>query len=358
MARQSTAQMTAVRQGSARQRAILKLPDTICASVLNKLKADAPSRVARVEFTGAKPVEIGIASDVLYVPALHLPVWRERIVPIEANADDDAYLELQRAAWSGQLMAHALFTNVEEWDEDVCVLSNLYSHNFYHFLEELYKVVILERGGFTGKYLFSPFPSRLAQEAPAFTRELLNLLAIAPERIVQVSRPTMLRAAWFTSRISHVDTLQYPGVFFALRNALRAAVSGPSLGRRLWLDRQTSRVLVNQQEVHDCLHRHDFTILDMAELPVDRQIAAAMQAEVLAGPHGAALIHSMFLDEGSTVIECFSPAYVNFHILEVAANLRHRYIQMVPTNTEAAPYPHHGDVAVDCRHLRLVLQQL
>ena len=341
------------------RRLTLAVPDLVCASVLDQLRAESPSRISRVDFDGGgKPVEVAAAEEVLYVPALHLQVWHDRIVPSEANSDDDAFPELQGASRAGEVMAHALFANVQQCDEDVCVLSNLYSHNFYHFIEELYKVVILEHSGFIGNYVFSTFPSRISQELPKFSIEFLDLVGIKRDRILHLGRPTVLRSAWFTTRISHADTLAYPDVFFALRQALLGAIDGPGLGPRLWLERRQDRILVNAPEVHERLSRHGFTIVDMAELPVARQIAAAREADVLGGPHGAAMVHCMFQKVRSTVIECFSPEYLNPSVLEISRILEHLYIQLVQTAGPGFEYPYGGNVEINMTHLKLVLEKL
>lgn len=341
------------------RRVTLAVPDLVCASVIDRLRTEAPSRVRTVEFAGdARPPEVAQADGVLYVPALHLQVWRDRVIPAEANADLDSVPELMSEAAAGRIMAHALFTNVDECESPVCVLSNLYSHGFYHFIEELCKVVILERSGFTGGYAFSAFPSRIAQQVPRFARELLGMLGIAPARIVSIARPTVLRDAWFATPVALADTPRYRGVFGALRGALAAAADGPGLGPRLWMERRESRTIANPAPVRECLARHGFEIVDMAELSAAQQVAAAIGAQVLAGPHGAAFVHAMFMKEGSTVIECFSPTYNNPSVLEICSAMRHRYFQIVQTNTPLRPYLHGGNVEINCVHLDLVLQSL
>lgn len=340
------------------RRVTLAVSKTRCTSVIEQLKDESPSRVARVDFGDASAVEVGIAAEILYIPALHLQIWRDAIVPYEANTDDDAFRELHAASHQGRSIAHALFTNVAQCDGDVCILSNISSHDIYHYFEELYKVIILERAGFVGRYVFSAFPSRISQDLPGFSIELLDLLGIARDRVVHVDRPTVFRTAWFTTRIAHADTLAYSNVFFALRNRLAAAASGPAPGPRLWLAGRETRTLVNAEEVHGCLRRHGFTIVDLADASAGQRISAAMNADVIGAPHGSALVHSMFMKEGSTVIECFSPQHIKFHIGAVLRNLKHRYLQMVQTNTARDPYRYGHDVEVNCEHLGNVLEML
>jgi Glycosyltransferase 61 len=142
---------------------------------------------------------------------------------------------------------------------------------------------------------------------PSFATEFLELLGIGRERILlDVSEPTVFRSAVLTTLVCHRDAIVHRGVFFALRDAVLAAdVSRePSLGERLWIVRgrqapQKRRDIVNAQEVEECLERHGFTSVDMAGLSVRRQIAAVRNAEVLGGPHGSGLVHSIFLPEAA-----------------------------------------------------------
>jgi hypothetical protein len=76
---------------------------------------------------------------------------------------------------SGRATLSGPLDSVERVDDDVCILSNMYSHNFYHFVEELNKVIILERGNFQGRYVVSTHPSHLSPVLPNFSLEFLDL---------------------------------------------------------------------------------------------------------------------------------------------------------------------------------------
>lgn len=308
--------------------------------------------------------------DLVYLPERHLQVWRNYIIPTEADTDPDAVPMLFDAKQSGaraDIRMQKDLSVVAVEHREVCVLSNLHSHNFYHFIEELYKVVVLERHGFAGQYVVSPFATWIAPTLPAFATELLEMLGIPQGRILTLAAPAVLRNAWLTSHIAHNNVADYPGVFLALREMLLAAAEGPSLGPRLWLDRCSRyRKLVNREEVEECLRRYDFTIVDMSALPVAGQIAAAAAADTLAGPHGAGFVHSMFLRRHSTVVECFSPEYLHPCVLHICGLLGHRYFNLTypaaPSretgNLAACLYKYGEDIAVDCSHLELVLQSL
>ena len=65
------------------------------------------------------------------------------------------------------------------------------------------------------------------------------------------------------------------------------------------------RRTVNARDVDKVLTRFGFQVVDMGTMPARRQIAVSSRARCLAGVHGAAFVHTMFLAECSTVIECF-----------------------------------------------------
>ncbi|HVH75856.1 MAG TPA: glycosyltransferase 61 family protein [Stellaceae bacterium] len=336
-------------------------------SVLDLLKSEKSQAVETVNVPGGKPVEVVRVDELIYLPERHLQVWRNHIIPVEANTDPDAVPLIFSGNYQVDVRTHKDLLVVNTLDEEVCILSNLHSYNFYHFIEELYKVVVLERNGFAGKYVVSPFPSSIAASLPTFALELLRLLGIPEERMLSVAAPTLFRNAWLTSHIAHNNVAGYPAVFFALRDTLLAAAEGPSLGPRLWLDRGgRHRAVVNREEVDECLRRHGVTAVEMSELPVARQIAAVAAADTLVGPHGAAFVHSMFLQERSTVIECFSPEYLHPCMLDICALLGHRYFNLTypaapsyETGQLAARlYKYGGDIAVDCNHLDFLLQSL
>ena len=331
-------------------------------SVLDQLRDREPDRVAAVEFgrpDEGPAVEVAARQEILYLPELQLQIWRDRHFPLEANADPGAPGEIQGLIDGGSALAAARPTEAEEITSDVCILSNVYSHYFHHMLEELYKVTILERIGFSGQYVFTRLPSPVSARLPSFSEQFLAALRIDRGRISYCDRPTRFRSAWLTTRISHYDTHLYKGVFFALRDALIAGAAPPDIapGPRLWLDRRgLLRTVVNRDEVNERLGRYGFAVLDMAEFPIAQQIAIASRAEILGGPHGSALVHAMFLPSRSTVIECFSPLYINPPVIQMCLNLHHRYFQIVAPHSGNHPYQHGADVHVDLLQLDLALQ--
>jgi capsular polysaccharide biosynthesis protein len=97
----------------------------------------------------------------------------------------------------------------------------------------------------------------------------------------------------------------------------------------------------------------------MGDLSVCRQIAIASGAEVIAGPHGAAFAHAMFMEPGSTVVECFSPEFINSANFcpEICCLLQHRWFMLVHSNARGA-YPYGEKLKIDTFQLELLIRSL
>ncbi len=278
-------------------RAPLDLDALVCRSVIAKLSQTAPGKLEEVLFDGGGRVHVATVDDVLYLPELRLQVIEDAVVPEEAILDPWNLGFEQRNAWHGAGERYRSPFAVREANETVCILSNFYSYNFTHWLEELLKVTILERIGFVGRYVVSSMPP--------FALEFLRLLGIAADRVdVEVVEPTVFRSAVYTTAI-HFDALDVcPDAFLAVRAAILASVEDvrSPFGQRLWLDRGpnvvfSDRDLVNPDEVHACIERHGFERVDIGSLALEIQLAAARDASVIAGAHGSAFTHCMFMKE-------------------------------------------------------------
>lgn len=238
---------------------------------------------------------------------------------------------------------------------DVCILANLFSRNFTHWHEELLKVVCIEAAELPCTYVLSGLPQ--------FAPELLGLIGIPPERIIEVDRPLRFPSVLLPAAISYENITDYPVVFQALRERLlRACADHPpsSAHRRLWLTRgaqtRLGRQLVNSEAVGRILERHGIEQVDLGGLPVIQQMRLARDADVMAGLHGSAFVHTQLMRQGSAVVECFSPLYLNPTYTNIYRLQRHRYSLVVTTHSQLFPYPHGEDVEVDLPQFELALE--
>lgn len=335
---------------------LVDIQATRCVSILNGKTVDCGLDRFEFLFRGITKIEGVRCNNVMFFPHCGLQVIDRQFVPLEAVFDSYA-LTLMQQRHGGTEKGTATEGDTDFLAGDFCILSNCFSRNFAHWTEELFKVIVLEDYGFTGNYL--------VPDDPGYCREFMRLIGIPDERMLgDRHRPTQFERVFYTTQIGHLDVLDYPEVVYAFREILFAVCPDDfSLGDRLWLDRKrlvrnNNRALVNEDEVFEILRQYDVNVVDLGEYTLCEQIAAARSMKVLSGPHGAAFVHSLFMNPNSTVIECFSPMHLNPSCIELYQLLQHRYVQVVPVNTVYEPYPHGNRLELNLNHLRLVLENL
>lgn len=335
----------------------IPLSELVGGSVL-ELARQVGRRIEKISFGDKTPlIEAAMMQDVYYLPSAlaegqSIQIVGNRQLPLEAVFDEFTVRFVRQ-----NLLKRGL-TELPECeqtiDAPVCVLGNVFSRNFGHWHEELMKVIVLEKTSYECNYVIA--------KLPAFAKELLGLIGIAPERILEVQRPVRFRAALFTTAVSYRNVAEYPGVLFGLRERLLAAdcCGQPEIGPRLWFDRgkqtRLGRKLVNEEEVWQLLDRYRFKRVDMGSLSLLSQIAIARNARVISGLHGAQFVHTQLMNPRSWVIECFSPMFLNPTYTDIYRVLQHFYAQVTNRNVPVSPYAHGSDVLVDCRQLDLALR--
>jgi capsular polysaccharide biosynthesis protein len=287
----------------------LHLNDLVAHSIIEEALKRNPSTVRAVGSTA----HVLSVDNVLYVPSLGLQIVDDRLVPSEGIVDTSNLAFLQRrfdrGGASEEEIACLSFSFTPQYvDDEVCILSNVFSRNFSHFTEELFKVLILERAGHTGPYAYTALPS--------FAFEFWDALGLDRRRLTRVtSDPVVFRSALYTTNLNFLDLSKCVDVFFELRERMFTATTGISspYGSRLWLDRgptlDPERALVNSDEVDSYLGGYGFTRLDIGDLPLLEQIAAARSADVIAGPHGSAFMHCAYMNAALRSWKFFRPTF-------------------------------------------------
>lgn len=324
-------------------------------SVISEGLSENKYDVRPVQIDSGSVAHTASVENVLYHPAAGLQIIDGCYVPIEGIIDPWNLGHFQEQNRGVVLSAsRAPFV-----DADVCIISNMFSRNFTHFTEEMLKVVTLEKAGFTGSFVH--------KKLPPFGLEYLDALGIDRRRLLRArGEPTVYRSAVYTTNVFFGDISKCPAIFFELRQRLLDASANikSRCGHRLWLDRgsSSSRIrqdrVVNPEEVDACLDAYGFRHLEIGQLPLLEQVAASSNADVIAGPHGTAFMHCMYMKPESTVIEIFSPHYLNGYSFEICRVLRHRYVMSVHDNADHNPYLYGTDIYVNCGQLRLALQAL
>ena len=331
-----------------------------CGSALQHARDASQSPLDVRQWPGEPPIFVCQTKDVLYLPSAlaagqSLQVIADSFVPVEAIFDQETLEFVKQRRIAKNVISYDDDFDVQHVDQDVCILGNVFSRNFTHWHEELFKVCILRAAGIECDFVLSGLP--------AFARESLRLLGIPESRIHETDRPTRFRSAFYATPINYDNVWQYPGLLLSLRHALLAAAETdpPDLGPRLWLDRgeqtRLGRKLINTEEVFRCLEEFDFQRFDMGAVPLARQIAVAQRMQAIAGLHGSQFVHTQLMPPKSLVVECFSPLHMNPTYTSIYHVLDHRYCQITGQNTAAYPHRHGGDMEIDCLQLRLALRQ-
>lgn len=305
------------------------------------------------------PLKITALNETLYLPGIFEPqqglcVTLDGIVPNEAIGDWNLGHMMCRFEGPGPRYENEFETDY--CSEEVCVLGNIYSRVFGHWTEEMLKVVILEHAGFEGVYVLS--------DMPRFAHDFLKLAGVSEARVLDIREPTIFRSAVFPTRVDHDNIDRYGNVLNMLRESLFSRIDaepGP-FGPRIWLDRsamvENGGVLINRDEIQECLEQYGIVSVDMAGIPVAEQVRAARDMRLACGVHGSQFVHVQFMPAGSSVVECFSPSYVNPSVITICRALSHRYNQIVAVNTPVLPYPHGRDMLLNRDHLDLVLSKM
>lgn len=107
--------------------------------------------------------------------------------------------------------------------------------------------------------------------------------------------------------------------------------------RRIYLTRNDGgrRRIINENEITPLLEHYGFEYIAPATLSVEQQIRLFAEAEVIIGPHGAALSNLVYANPGTRVIEFFSPDYVNVCYWALADLCQLEYYYLVNQDNSA-----------------------
>lgn len=240
-------------------------------------------------------------------------------------------------------------------------LHGVWHNEFWHWvLEYLPRVILAES-------VTTEFLILLAPDSPAFCREALALLGIAPERIIVPKHGALwLEEVLLPERLcASAELLDFPSVAEALRERVIASLSTSSAEKtRVFVTRRiapSERRLINEHEVETLLAAYDFTTVTLEELSFREQCELAANAEAWVGPHGAGMVHSLFMPPRSLVVEFFSPHFVHPNCPFANKLLQHRYFPLsgaprtpAPANPLAARAE---NIHVECKKLSEILQE-
>jgi capsular polysaccharide biosynthesis protein len=154
-------------------------------------------------------------------------------------------------------------------------------------------------------------------------RESLHILGIRPERIIEFNgghwqvehlyylspgltdNPTPLSTQWLRERFT--------------RHSTRS--------RRLYVSRKDASVrrIVNEADLVKELAPYGFEVVTLSGMAFADQVQLFNEAQIIVGPHGAGFANAVFMQPGATLIETFSPSYINGCYWALANACGHRY---------------------------------
>jgi len=209
------------------------------------------------------------------------------------------------------------------------LMSDIGDGNYCHWLiDELPRLALLcHRTDVTIVIADVPVPWR---------RDLLDILGIAPERIVMLGSHEALRADILLVPNATRD-MQHParkgaawvfdwlGSHVGLPALARCVPAAPT--RRLYVGRgdATGRRLLNETALLRVLEPAGFVSVTLAGKSVAEQVGLFAGAEAIIGLHGAGLTNLVFCAAATSVVEIFTPGFGNpcFGLISAANGLRH-----------------------------------
>ena len=269
---------------------------------------------------------------------------------IEQNAD---FLRKKKFLKPRIGAEHKILRTSREVKTLVSLISRCDTGFFHWMMDSLPKVVIAEACGFMGSYLI-PSPNK----AP-WAEESMRILGISPTRLIHhTSLDTRAHRLFIPTYFSGYNGHHNRPFLQLYRNKVREAIEvdrGNSKERILIARKPTTKTrrIVNGDEVQNTLERFGFTTIYFEDLSLREQLQRAISAEIIIAAHGSGLCHSLYMDEGSTVVELFPfRRERSCDCYETLSTIpEHRYYSL-ESEREC-----HGDIIVPTDALRSVLTE-
>jgi hypothetical protein len=190
------------------------------------------------------------------------------------------------------------------FQEENCIYIG-HNNNFYHWLiDELPRLALIETNG-----QYRNAPVLTANKIAQWQTQLLSMLGIDEERLrsIDFGRPNTFKNLIVPSRLSR-DMVAHPTAISFMRKRLLPNADNSSIkpGNRIYVSRtqntSTGRTMLNQQNIISKFKKANFRIIDPTLLSLEEQIELFSDADVIAGPVGAALTNILFAPKQARVL--------------------------------------------------------
>jgi capsular polysaccharide biosynthesis protein len=204
--------------------------------------------------------------------------------------------------------------NIQKIDDTVAVLSaaggtTMYFHWMFDVLPRLH---LLKRSG-----MFDQVNKFIVNEIRyEFQRETLDILKIPKDKIITTHINFHIKASTLILPSLPGITGSMPGWtcdFLRETFLSNPLIKNQDRIQRIYISRINAkyRRIFNESEIMDFLRKLNFKICKLENLSILEQAALFASAEAVVAPHGGGLTNLVFCQEGSKVIELFSPSYIN-----------------------------------------------
>ncbi|MEM6451583.1 MAG: glycosyltransferase 61 family protein [Cyanobacteria bacterium P01_D01_bin.105] len=162
--------------------------------------------------------------------------------------------------------------------------------------------------------------------------ESLDLLGISTSRCQELRHNLSFRSEHLllSSMPGNTGNPPYWAWKFLRDSFLRLSENVPDIyPQRFFISRKDTRRLLNESEIMSALNRRGISVIQPEKLSFIEQVALFARAELVVAPHGAALANLVFSPKTTSVVELFSPNYVNVCFWTIAnlGGLRYSYLE-------------------------------
>jgi len=188
--------------------------------------------------------------------------------------------------------------------EENCIYIG-HNNNFYHWLiDELPRLALIETNE-----QYQTAALLIDKKAALWQYQLLSMLGVEKERwrLIDFGQPTTFGNLIVPSRLSR-NMVAHPGAVSFMRNKLLSNANNLSIkpGNRIYVTRtqktSTGRTMLNQQSIIAKFKKANFRIVDPTLFSLEEQIELFSDADVVAGPVGAALTNILFAPKETRVL--------------------------------------------------------
>lgn len=250
----------------------------------------------------------------------------------------------------------------------VAVLAGLSGNVYFHWMVDvLPRLEILQRQGIDWAEI-DWFLVNSCQSA--FQRQTLEILGIPLHKILESDRHPHIRAEQLIvpSFASYMGWLSEHGLKF-LREAFlpkaMALYGETNYPERIYISRAKAkyRKIFNETELTDVLSQYGFVSVCLESMTFLEQVALFANAKVVVAPHGSGLTNLIFCNQGTKVVEIFSPQYIRqyFWVIGQQLNLEYYYLigaafRCYTLRQLMYPSPLTEDILVDISNFQKIME--